>query len=149
MNDAERLQNILIKIVGEAVEGRDTKVRRMAARQIIKRDNIFFNAIGDSDALMVEIGDLKDRLANPSANFAAELLEEQEPYSANGISFSSLVHLLRVEDDLFAWGWLPERLRDLGLEMNFDKELAWPITREWLTIKDREGNPRRFYRHST
>lgn len=147
-NRVERFQNVLIKIIGETVEERDTKVRRMAARQIIKRDQIF-NAICDPDALMVEIGDLTDRLANPWANFAAELREEREPYAAEGISFSSLVHLVRVEDDLFAWGWLPERLRELGLEMNFDEELAWPITRDWLTIKGREGNLRRFYRHST
>ena len=33
------------------------------------------------------------------------------------------------------WGWPPERIRDLGREINFDEELDLPINREFATIK--------------
>jgi hypothetical protein len=57
--------------------------------------------------------------------------------------FTTLVHLVRIEADLFAWGWLAERL-PLGLAINVGEEVDGPITREFVTIKDREGSCRPF-----
>jgi hypothetical protein len=104
------------------------------------------NTIGDPDSLRREIAEFNDRLASPSANFAAELHTESELYSADGVLFSALVHFIRVEEDLLNWGWHPERVRTFGLEINFDEDLAWPITRDWVTINDHRGNTREFYR---
>ncbi len=147
---ARILQCHLIDIIGETVERQKTPVRRIAAKEIIKRDSIIYYPKDDEDVVIaaVEIADLKYRLASPSTYFAGELLSEPELYSAEGILFHGLVHLVRIEEDLFAWSWLPEQVRALGLAINPGEDVAWPITREFVTIKDREGNERSFYRLS-
>jgi hypothetical protein len=88
-------------------------------------------------------------MTSSSTNFWGEVLGETEPYSADGILFSALVHLVRIEEDLFGYGWLPERIRALGLEINPGEDLVWPITREFVTIKNRDGNTREFHRLSS
>ena len=144
----ELLLSYLIAIVGETVEGHGTRLRRMAAKEILTLCNSFYCAQSYKDVLvlLVAIVDLKHRLANPSAHFPDELLTEEEPYSAVGISFSALVHLVRIEEGMLIWGWHPEQIRILGLAINPGEELAWPITRDLVSIMDREGNVRPFYR---
>jgi hypothetical protein len=142
------LRNLLINVIGETVECQGTQIRRIAAREIISRDKLMFNA-SDPDALIVEIADLEYRLARPSIYFARELLNEPVPYSADGILFPVLVHLVRrIEEDLFGWGWLPEQARALGLAVNPGEELAWPTSPDSYEIRDREGNCRVYYRFS-
>lgn len=146
---SEILCNYLIETIGETVERQRTQIRRIAAKEIIKRDAIMFNTIGDPTALMVEIAELNYRLASASAYFAGELLNEPEPYSADGILFSALVHLVRIEGNLSAWGWCSEQIRALGLAINPGEEVAWPITSDWVAVTDGEGNCRPFYRLSS
>jgi hypothetical protein len=144
------LQSYLIEIIGEIVERQETRIRRIAAKEIIKRDNIIYCPKDSQDLVkaMVEIAGLKYRLASASTYFPEELFNEPEPYSADGILFSAFVHLVRIDKDLFAWGSLPKQVRALGLAINPGEELAWPITRDWITIKDSEGNRRVYYRFS-
>lgn len=142
------LRNLLINVIGETVECQGTQIRRIAAREIISRDKLMFNA-SDPDALIAEIADLEYRLARPSIYFARELLNEPAPHSADGILFPVLVHLVRrIEEDLFGWGWLPEQARALGLAVNPGEELAWPTSPDSYEIRDREGNCRVYYRFS-
>jgi hypothetical protein len=142
------LRNVLINVIGETVECQGTQIRRIAAREIISRDKLMFNA-SDPDALIVEIADLEYRLARPSIYFARELLNEPVPYSADGILFPVLVHLVRrIEEDLFGWGWLPEQARALGLAVNPGEELAWPTSPDSYEMRDRAGNCRVYYRFS-
>jgi hypothetical protein len=118
------LRNLLIDIIGETVECQGTQIRRIAAREIVKRDKIMFNA-SDRDAVIVEFADLEYRLARPSTYFAREFLNEPVAYSADGILFPVLVHLVRsIEEDLFGWGWLPEQAPALALAVNPGEELA-------------------------
>jgi hypothetical protein len=140
------LQSYLIEIIGETVVCQETRVTRIAAKEIVKHDTLIWNAKDDSDIMLavIEIAELKDRLANPSIYFAAELLREPEPYSVDGILFSALVHLVRIEEDALDWGWLPEQLRALELAMNHGEELTW-LTKEWAEITYR-GDRRRIYR---
>jgi len=144
------LLNDLTEIIGDVVEGKETKLRRLAAIEIARVHIMFHNANNGQDVLIGvrEFVELKYRLADPFAYFAEELRTEPEPYSADGILFPALVHLLRIEDGMFVWDWLPEQVRALGLAINPGEEIAWPITREFVTIKDRDGRPRRFYRLS-
>jgi hypothetical protein len=142
------LRNHLIEILGEVVEHQGTRMRRLAAREIINRDKMMFNA-SDEDSLMLEIADLEFRLARPSIYFARELLNEPVPYSADGILFPVLVHLVRrIEEDLFGWGWLPEQARALGLAVNPGEELAWPTSPDSYAIRDEDGNCHIYYRIS-
>ncbi len=146
----EVLLNYLIEIVGDTVEGHETKLRRMAAREIVRLCNIFYGACNYQDILpcLVAIVAFNHRLANPSAYFSDELLTDEEPYSAEGISFPAFVHLVRIEEDMFAWEWRLEQLRALGLAINPGEQVAWPITRDYVSIMDAEGYVRRFYRSS-
>jgi hypothetical protein len=127
------LQSYLIEIIGKTVEYQGTRITRIAAKEILKRDILIWNAKDGSDVMLaiVEIAELKNRLASSSIYFAAELHRESEPYSADGILFPALVHLVRIEEDALDWGWLPEQLRALGLAMNHGEELTW-LTQEWL-----------------
>jgi len=50
---------------------------------------------------------------------------------------------------LCAYGWPPEQVRALGLAINPGEDVAWPITREFVSIKHRQGNVRTFYRLSS
>lgn len=137
-------RNYLIEIIGETVERLGTLIRRVAAREIIRRDRIMLNA-NDRDSLMLEIDDPEYRLARPATYFA--LHNERVPYSADGILFPVLVNLVRrVEEDLFGWGWLPEQARALGLAVNPGGELAWPTSPDSYAIRDAEGNCRVYYR---
>ena len=144
------LQSCLIEIIGETVARQESRIRRIAAKEIIKRDNIIYYPEDSHDLMIavVEIADLNYRLASPATYFFVELEGEPEPYSTDGILFSAFVHLVRIEEDLFAWGWHPEQVRALGLAINPGEELAWPITRDYVTIKDGEGNCRGYYRFS-
>jgi hypothetical protein len=141
-------RNYLIEIIGETVERRGTLIRRVAAREIIRRDHIMLN-VNDRDSLMLEIDDLEYRLARPATYFPGALRNERLPYSADGILFPVLVHLVRrIEEDLFGWGWLPEQARALGLAVNPGEELAWPTSPDSYAIRDAEGNCRVYYRIS-
>lgn len=146
----ETLLNVLTDLIGEVVEGKGTKLRRIAAREIARVHDLFHNARNGRDVLVAvhEFVELKWRLADPSPYFYEELCGEPEPYSTDGILFRALVDLLRIEDGMFVWQWLPEQVRALGLSINPGDELAWPITRELVTIKDCDGKPRPFYRLS-
>ena len=146
--DRQILRNLLTEIIGETVECKGTRIRRIAAREIVKRDKIMLNA-SERDHLIGEIADLKCRLKGLSSYFAGELHNEPMPYSADGILFPVLVHLVRrIEEDLFGWGWLPEQVRALGLAVNPGEELAWPTSPDSYAIKDRKGNCRVYYRFS-
>jgi hypothetical protein len=145
----EVLYNYLIEIVGETVEKSDSRFRRIAAKEVVKFYTI--NTLNGGQAALVfliQTVDLKHRLPSPSTYFAQELVSETEPYSAEGILFPALVHLVRIEEDMFAYGWLPEQLRALGLAIKSGEELDWPINRDFVSIKDREGNVRSFPRFS-
>ena len=143
--DRQILRNLLIDTIGETVECKGTLIRRIAAREIVKRDKIMFNA-SERDVLIDEIADLRYRLACLSIYFARELHSEPVPYCADGILFRVLVHLVRcIEDDLFGWGWLPEQVRALGLAVNPGEELAGATSPDSYTIKDRKGNCRVYY----
>jgi hypothetical protein len=144
------LQNHLVEMIGETVERQGTRVKRIAAKEIIKRDPIPYYPKDSQDLMMaaVEIVELNYRLASPSTHFSAELEREVEPYSTDGMLFPAVVHTVRIEDDLFAWSWLPEQVRALGLAMNPGEDIAWPITREYVTLQDRDGNCRPVYRVS-
>jgi hypothetical protein len=146
----EVLGNYQIEIIGDAVEHQSTQIRRMVAKQILKRDILIFFPQNCHDLMRaaVELEDLRLSLLSFLAYFAAEFRGATEPYSAEGITFSALVHLVRIEKDLLAYGWLPEQIRALGLSINPGEELAWPITGDFVAIKDREGNSRRFFRLS-
>jgi hypothetical protein len=142
------LRNLLIDIIGETVECQGTQIRRIAAREIVKRDKIMFNA-SDRDAVIVEFADLEYRLARPSTYFARELLNEPVPYSADGILFPVLVHLVRsIEEDLFGWGWLPEQVRALALAVNPGEELAWATSLDSYEVRNRKGKCRVYYHFS-
>jgi hypothetical protein len=145
------LGNYLIELIGETVEPHGTHIWRIAAKEIIKHDSTLYYPKDCQDLMMaaVELTDLNCRLADPLNCFSEELSGEPEPYSADGILFPAWVHIVRIEDNLFAWGWLPEQLRALGLAIDPGDAVAWPITRGFVTIKDREGNCRRFYRLSS
>ena len=121
---------------------------KFAAKEIIKRDNIIYYPKDCQDLMIavVEIAQLNCRLATPATYFSGEPDSELETYSADGILFASLVHVVRIEQDLFAWGWLPEQVRALGLAIYPGEGLAWPITREFVTIEERDGSRRPFYR---
>jgi hypothetical protein len=151
IHNPEILQNYLIEIIGETVESQGSRVRRIAAKEIDNRYNIIRNANDGQDLMIaaLEIANLSYRLASPSIYFAEELLSEPEPYSADGILFPALVDLVHIEEDLFTWGWLPEQVRALGLANNPGDELAWPITREFVTFRDRYGYMRTFHRLSS
>ncbi len=144
------LQRHLIDIVGDRVERQETRVKRIAAKEIIKLDPILYYPKDNYELTMAEvrIAELNYRLANPETHFYAELKNEPEPYSTEGMFFHALVQVVRVEDDMFAWSWHPEQLRALGLAFNFSEVIAWPITREYVTIQDSDGTSRRFYRFS-
>jgi hypothetical protein len=130
----------LIEIIGEAVEGRGTKIRRIAAREIIKRDKLMRNPVCGRDASLAEIAELKYRLTRPANYFAGELRNEPALYSADGILFPVLVHLVRlVENNLFGWGWLPEQVRALGLAINPGDELVGANSLDVYAIKNRHG----------
>jgi len=101
----------------------------------------------DRDELVAELAYLAFRLANLSTYFRRELLNEPVPYSADGISFPALVQLVRIEENLFGWGWLPEHDRALGLAINPGDELVGASGPDSYTIKDRRGNCREFYRY--
>jgi len=145
------LGNYLIEIIGETVESQGTHIWRIAAKEIIKHDRILYYPKDCRDLMIaaVELADLNYRLVDSLSYFSGKLSGEPEPYSADGILFPAWVHLVRIEDDLFAWGWLPEQVRALGLVIKPGEEVAWPITREFVNIKDRVGNCRRFYRLSS
>jgi len=57
----QNLQSHLIEIIGEAVERLGTRVKRIAAKEIIKCDNLICNLKGSQDLTiaMAEIADLK------------------------------------------------------------------------------------------
>ena len=139
------LRNIATEIIGETV-GRGTQISRLAAKEIINLDRIVFNGT-DRDELMAELAYLAFRLANLSTYFRRKLLNEPVPYSADGISFPALVQLVRIEENLFGWGWLPEHVRALGLAINPGDELVGASGLDSYTIKDRRGNCREFYRY--
>lgn len=145
------LQSHLLEIIGETVERQGTRVKRIAAKEIIKLDPILYYPKDGQDLMMavVEIAELNYRLASPSTYFFLELDGEPEPYSTDGVLFHALVHLVRIEEDLCAYGWPPEQVRALGLATNPGEDVAWPITREFVSIKDRQGNVRTFYRLSS
>ena len=145
------LQSHLINIIGETVERQDTRVKRIAAKQIIKLDSILYYPKDGQDLMMsmLEIAELNYRLASPWTYFCGELEREPEPYSADGMLFHALVHLARIEEGLLIWEWHLERIRALGLEISPGEEIAWPITRDFVSIMDREGKLRRFHRFSS
>jgi hypothetical protein len=147
----EVLGNYLIEIIGETVESQNTRIRRIAAKQIIKLYCLLYYPQNMSEFAMavIELGALICRLAIASFCFAEEIRDEPEPYPADGITFSTLVHLVRIEADLFACSWHAERIRALGLTINSGDEICWTIPYEFITIKDRDENCRRFYRLSS
>ena len=132
------------------IERQTTQIRRIVAKQIIELDNLIFYPQDCTDLTIaaLELNELCRCLRRFLVHFAAELRGAAEPYSAEGILFSALVHLVRIEKDLFTYGWSPEQVRALGLAINPGEEVAWPITAEFVTIKDRDGYMRRFYRLS-
>jgi hypothetical protein len=65
------------------------------------------------------------------------------PYSIEGIAFSALVSLVRIEND--SWGWTPEDLRALGLDAQRHEELTW-LDAEHAEITDSSGGVRYRYR---
>lgn len=147
----EVLGNYLIEIIGETVQCQNTRIRRVAARQIIKLDCLLYYPQNMCEFAMavIELVELICRLATASFCFAEQIRNEPQPYLADGISFSALVHLVRIEEDLFACGWHAERIRALGLTINSGDEICWTIPYEFITIKDRDENCRRFYRLSS
>ncbi len=146
LNTHHALRKQLIEIVGEIVEFKGTKMRRVGARGVVKLDQILFYH-HDSNYLMLEISDLEHRLADPSSYFKKELLNERPAYSADGILFPTLVQLVRgIEEDLFRWGWLPDQARALGLAVNPGEELAGASGLDSYSIRDAKGNYREFYR---
>src|SRR5271167_4535041 len=116
----EVLPNYQIEIIGEMVERQTTQIRRMVAKKIIRLDSLIFYPQDCYEIMIaaVELEDLNCCLSSFLSYFAAEFRGAPEPYSADGIMFSALVHLVRIETDLFAYGWLPEQVRALGLSIN-------------------------------
>ncbi len=45
-----------------------------------------------------------------------------------GIAFSAQVQLVHLEPCALHFGWLPEQLRNLGLDLQRDEEIIWPTT---------------------
>jgi hypothetical protein len=148
----EILLNFLTEIIAEVIDGHGTRLRRVAAREIVKLQERFHNANNGRDVSLSAIGlfDLKYRLADldPPAYFSEQLRGESEPYSADEIPFPALVQLVRMEDRLLFWGWLPEQVRALGLSIHPGEELTYDLTGEFIIIKDRDGKLRPFYRLS-
>lgn len=146
----EVLSSFLIEIIGEAIEDSSSRVRRIAAKEVVRHYTV--NSANNGQAALVfliEMVDLKYSLASPATYFAEELARETVPYSARGILFPALVHLVRIEEDMLAYGWLAEQIRALGLAINPGDELGWPISRDFVSIKDRDGNVRTFHRRSS
>ncbi len=138
----QTLRNHLIDIIGETVEGQGTRLKRIAAKEIIERDRIMFNP-RNRDALLLEIADLIYRLERYSIYFASELVNEPVRYSAEGIPFRVLVRLVRLEEDfVFSWGWLPEQVHGFGRAIHPGEEPAGLSGPDSYSIRDREGNLR-------
>ncbi|MGO9449646.1 MAG: hypothetical protein ACLQDV_01185 [Candidatus Binataceae bacterium] len=145
------LQNHLIEIVGETLGRQDTWLMRVAVKKIIKLDSIlsFPKDSQDLTRSVVEMAELNRRMASPWRYFFEEVEREPEPYLADGILFHALLFIVRLEGDLFAYGWLADQVRALGLAINPGDSVVWPITSEFVTIEDRHGNCRPFYRLSS
>ena len=148
----EILLNFLTEIIADVVDGHGTRLRRIAAREIVRLQERFHNANNAQDVSVsaIELFDLKYRLADldPPDYFTEQLCRESEPYSADEITFPTLVQLVRMEDRMFFWGWLPEQVRALGLAIQSGEEITYEVTREFVIIKDRDGKLRPFYRLS-
>jgi hypothetical protein len=146
LNTHQALRKPLIEIVGEIVEFKGTKMRRVGAKEVAKLDQILFYH-HDSNYLMIKIDDLAYRLAHPSSYFEKELLNEPAVYSADGILFPILVQLVRgVEEDLFGRRWLPDQVRALGLAVNPGEQLAGASGLDSYSIRNAKGDYREFYR---
>jgi hypothetical protein len=145
--EARRLTAEMIYRVGIPIEDSSPAVKRLVALKIMSFDAKFFSVHSDRDILPLKlfILDLEQALATFGDDRRDDVGDGSGPYSIEGIAFSALVHLVRIENAALAWGWTAEGLRALGLDVERDEELTW-FDAEHAEITDSSGSVRCRYR---
>jgi len=146
--EARRLIAEMIYRVGIAIEDSSPAAKRMVARRIIDLQCDLHNFVqfgGEIPGLKLILSDLEVALVSISDDRPDDVGEDPGPYSIEGIALGVLVHLVRLEDCARHWGWMPEELRALGLDIRRDEEIIW-AARDHIEIKDSSGRVRHRYR---
>jgi hypothetical protein len=145
--EARRLVAQMIHRVGIAIEDSSPAVKRLVARKIISFDADLTNVYSSRDIppLKLFIADLEQALATFSDDRRDDVGDGSGPYSIEGIAFSALVHLVRIENHALGCGWTAEDLRALALDIQRDEELTW-LNREHAELTDANGSVRHRYR---
>lgn len=117
--ETRRLIAEMIDRVGIAIEDYSAAVKRLVALKIISFDAKFFNVHSDRDILPLKlfIADLEQALATFSNDRCDDVGDGSGPYSIEGIAFSALVQLVRIENAALAWGWTPKDLDAPSLDV--------------------------------
>ncbi|MGO9057291.1 MAG: hypothetical protein ACLQU2_07885 [Candidatus Binataceae bacterium] len=122
----QRVLAAFIEVFGKTVDAKWPGLRRAAARMVVDELDRFMSTAERVDLAVpvIILGELEDRLARASSCFRGELLGEEEPYPTEGITFTALVHLVRIEQDALDWGWSPAQLQVLGRAIKQDENLT-------------------------
>jgi len=146
--EAWRLIAKMIYRVGIAIEDSSPAVKRMVARRIIDLQCDLHNFVqvgGGIRGFKTILSNLEVALVSFADDRRDDVGEDPGPYSIEGIALGVLVHLVRLEDCARKWGWMPEELRALGLDIRRDEEIVW-ATPDHVQIRNSSGRVRYRYR---
>jgi hypothetical protein len=143
--EAWRLIAEMIDRVGIAIEDSSPSVKRLVARKIIDAELYCVRSYRDILPLKLSISYLEEDLAMFSYDRRDDVGDGPGPYSIEGVTFRALVHLVRIENSAFKWGWTPEDLRAVGLDVRRGEEIMW-FDADHIEISDWSGSVRYRYR---
>jgi hypothetical protein len=145
--EARRLVAEMVVRVGIAIEDSAPAIKRLVAQKIVNFDAELNSVRSDRDlfALKLFISELEKTLSTFSDDHRDNVGDGRGPYSIEGIEFSALVQVVRVEYDALARGWTSEDLHALGLDIHRNEEITW-INGESAEITDSSDNIRYRYR---
>jgi hypothetical protein len=146
--EAWRLIAEMIDRVGIAIVDSSHAVKLLVARKIIHVDADLYNSVQsarDIPRLKLLLWDLEQTLLEFRDDRRDDVGDGAGPYPIEGIAFRVLVHLVRLEDCALYWGWTPEQLRELVLDVRRDEEIIW-LCAEYVELRDSSGRVRRRYR---